>query len=729
MQEILRKALADSVDAAKCPGAVAFVGLRNETVFHEAYGYRQTVPEKKDAERDTIYDLASLTKVIATTTAVLLLREDGLIDIDRPVSEYLPIPVFSHITIRHLLTHTSGLTAGRPYYNETSSLTEMIQRYAERGSDWAPWTRRRYSDAGFMILGRVVELVAQDRLDSFCVRRIFRPIGMTSTGFRPPAEWIERCAATELCPWRKKVLVGEVHDENAYAVGGVAGHAGLFSTAQDIARFCRALLAGELLKPSTIDEMTRLGGVPFYPWQGLGWQLDPWSTGVDGFLPSRAAFGHSGWTGVCLWIDRATGLFAILLGNTCHPSRARRNNEEFRRTFFNAVAELFYPHTTSTHTGLDRLMRADFEPLRGKRIALLTHRAAVDQLGRSILDVLPFASDVSVRILYSPEHGIRGQAEAGAAVPSERGPTPVISLMGKRTAPSPAELEQIDCFVVDLQDIGARYYTYAATMKTCIEACRTAGKTVVVLDRPNPVGGQTLEGPIAQRDDSPVCWGKVPVRHGMTLGELGEWFAATGAGNKPANVTVLPLDNWQRKRFWGECSLPWIPPSPNIPCPDTALAYVGTCLFEGVNVNEGRGTDTPFLVFGAPWAAPDRLIDFLTPEDRVGCELAPFEYVPHSVPGKASRPRYRDETCRGIRIQVTDRSRFRPFRLVVALLTAFRHIHAGQFTWDTAQTFDTLAGTDELRVRIDRGENAATILAVLEAGLSQFAETAPRRYL
>ncbi|HOT51428.1 MAG TPA: serine hydrolase domain-containing protein, partial [Candidatus Hydrogenedentes bacterium] len=286
-RKILNEALRDAVREAKCPGAVAYIGRCGDKLFHESEGLRQIVPDRRRAEKDTIYDLASLTKVVATTTAVLMLHEEGVLDLDAPVSEYLPVPAFGRFTIRQCLTHTAGLHPGMPFYRECTTLNEMLQRYAATEPSREPGTRRVYSDVGFMILGAVVELASRDSLNGFCSRRIFRPLDMRDTAFNPPKEWADRCAATEQCAWRKRIVRGEVHDENAYAVGGVSGHAGLFSTAFDLAKFCRALLEGKLLKDNTVAAMRRIGQVPTYPWQGLGWKLDPWSGGSEGFLPSR----------------------------------------------------------------------------------------------------------------------------------------------------------------------------------------------------------------------------------------------------------------------------------------------------------------------------------------------------------------------------------------------------------------------------------------------------------
>jgi uncharacterized protein YbbC (DUF1343 family) len=718
MNTLLKTALEEAVRESKSPGAVVYVGDLDTTHCHAATGFRQITPARLPAVPDTVYDLASLTKVVATTTAVLLLRDEGLLDLDRPASDYVPVPAFGGFTLRHLLNHTSGLVSGRPYYRECDSIDAMLLRYADLETGWGPGARRRYSDAGFMILGRVVELAAADRLDAFCDERIFKPLGMARTRFNPPADWAEDCAATEQCAWRKKVVRGSVHDENAAAVGGVSGHAGLFSTAADLALFCRALLSGKLLKESTLDEMTHPGQVPFFPWQGLGWLLNPWSESSGGYLPSRRALGHTGWTGTSIWMDRNTGLFVILLANTCHPSREARDTATLRMKFHDAVADAFYMRHRTVHTGIDRILYDSFDSVRESRLALLTHTAATDHLGRPVPEALATGDGIDIRRIFSPEHGYTMQAEAGEKVGAQRGAIPIVSLYGDRDRPAPEELADVDLLVADLQDVGSRYYTYAATLKACIEACAKAGVTVLVLDRPNPAGGHIMEGPIATKTDSPVCWGPVPNRHGLTFGELALFFASQLPAPLTADVRVSTAGGWYRDRFFNECGLPWTPPSPNIPTPEAALAYAGTCLFEGVNVNEGRGTDTPFLLIGAPWLNPRKVINSLHPEDSTGCALEPADYTPESLPGRSTSPRYLGEACKGIRIHVTDPERFRPFRLTVGLLAGMVQHHKRDLKF--APFFDTLMGSDTLRRHLEAGGDAASFVSVLHAEHAAF---------
>jgi len=724
--DFFSKALAEAVKVSRAPGGVGCVGRFDRVLFRGACGLRQRVPEAEAAQPETVYDLASLTKVVATTTAVLLLRDEGALDLDQPVAEILPVPAFRHFTIRHCLTHTAGLDPGISYFKEVSSVNELLQRVSRDYVPGVAGLRRTYSDLGFIILGKVVELAGADSLDAFCQRRIFAPLGMEHTRFRPPAAWAANCAATEECQWRGRVVRGAVHDETSWAVGGVAGHAGLFSCADDLAAFCRALAERRILREETLEEVARLGQAPSYPWQGLGWKIDPWACGSEGFLPSRRAIGHTGWTGTSIWVDLDSGIYSILLGNTCHPSRDNRNNRSFRQEFYGPVAKTLFTDSTNTHTGLDRLVWDGFDLVRGKRLALLTNAASVDELGRPMIDVLRMAEDAPIRYVYTPEHGLNVTAEAGERVASERGPAPVVSLYGDQAAPEPGQLRDVDMLVVDLPDIGSRYYTYMATMLRCMEACARARKPVLVLDRPNPLGGAVLEGPIAREYGRDVCCAPVPARHGMTLGELALFFRNTLLRARKLYVIVSRLDAWAPERLFGECELPWVAPSPNMPSAETALAYAGMCLFEGVNMNEGRGTDTPFLVVGAPWLDAESVAGAVLEEERAGCRLETTRYKPVAIPGKASNPAYRDEICEGIRIRIDEPHSARPFTLAVALLAAVRRRHPGELKF--RPNFDVLAGGADLRGRIERGETALEIAGAYEKELRLFDQRRPRLY-
>ena len=720
----LASGFANAVARSGGPGGVAYVGDSANEYFHRAFGNQQSTPAKIPANRETIYDLASLTKVVATTTCTMKLVEAGQISLDARATDYVPFPWCGDMRVRHLITHTAGFTAGKYRYKDHNNLLDMVKDYTQSGIVAPPGTRYTYSDIGFMLLGLVVEAAGGDTLDAVANRMIFAPLGMMDTGFNPPDDKKPRCAATEKCAWRQEVVQGVVHDENAFAAGGVSGHAGLFSTAADLAKFCRALLAGELVSESTLDEMLTFGRVPKYPWQGYGWKLDPRLSDSLGALPSRNAFGHTGWTGTSMYLDRGKGLFAIELGNTCHPSRTKRSNRSFRQNFYAPIAKSAYPDRRGVHTGLDRMKRDGFRPVDDKRYALLTNTAAVDQLENPILNVFGDIGGKPPHIIYSPEHGFARQGEAGEKISSQMGNVPIVSLYGDRSAPTPEELQEVKLFIVDLQDIGSRYYTYMHTMRKCIEACAAAKVHVLVLDRPNPLGGTIIEGPLPTVIGSPVCTAKMPIRHGMTMGELA-YFFGDQLDRKP-QIDVHMLDNWIPSLQFDDCSLPWIPPSPNMPTPDTALAYVGTCLLEGLNLNEGRGTPYPFLLFGAPWFKAEDVMGRLDPTATKGARLEIERYTPVSIEGKSTNPRYKDEQCRGIHLYITDRDAFRPFTFALELIHATHKIHGDRLEFSTF--FDTLAGGPLLRERIVRGDKTEFIIEYVDAANRAFDNIRPKMY-
>ena len=403
-------------------------------------------------------------------------------------------------------------------------------------------------------------------------------------------------------------------------------------------------------------------------------------------------------------------------------------NGTLRKPVHRAVAAALYPDSSNTHSGLDRVVREDFDLLRNKRYALLTNHAAVDFLGRHILDVLALApEDCRLVRIFSPEHGIAGTAEAGQHVDSGRWKgIPVVSLYGGQQAPDPAQLNDIDVLIVDLQDVGARYYTYHATMKRCLAVCEAHRVPVVVLDRPNPLGGLVLEGPLAVDTTSIVSAAAVPIRHGMTLGEFALWYRQSEF--RRLSLEIMRLDGWRYDLYFDQTSLPWIPPSPNIATPTTALWYVGNCLFEGVNLNEGRGTETPFEVIGAPWLDAARVIDRIPNVLRSGAQLEPTLYTPTGIPGKAANPLYKDTECGGIRFRLADRALVRPFSLALGLIAAIRALHPDQFAWSGQPAFDTLIGSSQIRTALESGTSAEDLLRRSEPELRQFYHLRPKLY-
>jgi uncharacterized protein YbbC (DUF1343 family) len=367
--------------------------------------------------------------------------------------------------------------------------------------------------------------------------------------------------------------------------------------------------------------------------------------------------------------------------------------------------------------GLERVLAGSGAPLRGKRAGLLGHGVSLAEDGRHAIDVLRGCGVPLVR-LFGPEHGLRGKAAAGETVASgtdaESG-LPVVSLYGEKTAPTADDLRGLDVLVVDLQDAGVRFYTYASTMLLALDAALDAGLEVVVLDRPNPLGGERVEGPL--RDPampfSLVSVAPGPLVHGLTLGEMARLAAARRA--KPGRVSVVAMTGWSRGMTWADTGRAWRNPSPNLRSAEAALAYPGTCLLEATNASEGRGTDAPFLLVGAPWANGDALArEAATP----GFALAPESFTPAASPAAPS-PKHAGVVCHGVRVRVIDAGAARPFALGLRLLGALRRQPG--FEWVRGGAWlDTLCGTRDLRAALEKGEPVEAILAAQEPAIERW---------
>ncbi len=344
--------------------------------------------------------------------------------------------------------------------------------------------------------------------------------------------------------------------------------------------------------------------------------------------------------------------------------------------------------------GIDQLDTVD-RYLRHQRIGLLTTPTGMDKKYKATIDRLN--EHYHLRALFAPEHGIRGDQQAGEMIEHQRDKRtglPVYSLYGSHKAPTSQQLADLDVFVIDLQDVGARFYTYVYSMYYAMESCARAGIPVIVLDRPNPIGGLTTEGPLLQASfRSFVGLFPIPVRYGLTIGEFARYMNQTQQLN--CALHVAHLAGWKRSACYDDTDLPWIAPSPNIPVIDSALAYIGTCLFEGTNVSEGRGTTKPFEIAGAPWLNHDKVLAAINQDMLAGCRLRPCWYQP-------VYSKYKNEICAGFQIHITDRSAFRPFSAGVALLDAIRQTH-NNFSFREPEKsgepwfIDLLSGDNQIR--------------------------------
>ncbi len=743
--------VADAIAEKKLPGAVVLVGRGDRVVFRKAYGHRALVPAKEPMTLDTVFDMASLTKVVATTPAVMALVEDGKIRLTDSVASF--IPEFAkygkdRVTIRHLMTHTSGLRPDLDLGDPWMGHDAAIKLACEEVLTQAPGAKFVYSDINYFLLAEIVTRVSKQPFEQFVQDRIFKRLGMKDTMFLPPASMRSRIAPTEPCAppggactgADATMLRGVVHDPTARRMGGVAGHAGLFSTADDLAKYCRMLLRGgalpggaRVLSPLSVARMT----APATPGQepnvrGLGWDLDSSFSSNRGELLPLGSFGHTGFTGTSIWIDPATGTFIVFLSNRVHPDgkgdvtplRARiativastltdvksatiRDMRWPRLAFGWQTAAVPPPAPLPVLNGIDVLAAGGFAALKGLRVGLVTNHTGRARNGQSTIDLLFKASHtpalgMTLVSLFSPEHGIRGILDA--SIPSSKDETtglPIYSLYGDTQRPTPAMLAGIDAIVVDLQDVGARFYTYATTLAYVLEEASAHQKKVFVLDRPNPIGGVGIEGPGLDGSATSFVgyFAGMPIRHGMTLGELARLF---NAENKiHADLTVIAMKNWRRDEWFDETGLAWVNPSPNMRNLYQATLYPGVGMIEYANVSVGRGTDTPFEQVGAPWVNGQALSDALNARRLAGLRFYPVTFTPTAA-------KFANERCEGVFIVITDRAAVRSTRLGVELASALTTMAPDKFLMDS--NLRLIGSADDI-AKIKAGDDPAAIAA------------------
>ncbi len=370
--------------------------------------------------------------------------------------------------------------------------------------------------------------------------------------------------------------------------------------------------------------------------------------------------------------------------------------------------------TAKVRVGLDRV--GEYRQLfAGKHLGIIANHTAYDSRGVFIVDVFRQMPQVKISALFGPEHGFRGSHSAGVKV-EERDAfldsIPIYSLYGKTLKPTPQMLKNVDLLVFDIQDIGARFYTYIWTMALAMEAAAEQHIPFVVLDRPNPINGVQVEGAVLDTAfASFVGLFPIPVRHGMTVGELARLFNGEGwlKNGVRAQLTVIPMKGWKRSEWFDQTGLQFIPPSPNMPNLATATVYPGLCLLEGTNVSEGRGTASPFLQFGAPWINADSLRTRLNAFRLPGVRFRTVRFTPRSLPGKALHPKYQDQTCNGLRLKVNDRNRFKPFLTGVRIVQAIHDLYPQKMRW-RAKHFDRLVGSDALRKAVSRNRPLQSLL-------------------
>ncbi len=717
VREVVRKAVAKGGPA----GAVLWIesGERKMTLVE---GQRALVPAKEAMTEDTVFDAASLTKVVATLPCVMRLIQEGKMDMEAEVRRYLP-EFRGGITVRHLLTHTSGLRAGIPKEPVWTGYDSGIRRAMEVEPDGPPDRFFRYSDINFILLGEIVRRVSGTPLNEYAAQQVFGPLKMDSTRFLPPDEWMPRIAPTEKDE-NGNMLRGVVHDPTSRKMGGVTGHAGLFTTAGDLAKYARMILNGGagVLKPETVKLMTIPHTIAtVFERRGLGWDIDSTFSRPRGKSFPIGSFGHTGFTGTSLWIEPQTKTFVVFMSSRLHPGGGGSVRDLYEEIGTAAAQGLTYTPASgppwpraekevpTVLNGIDVLTRRKFADLKGLRVGLITNHTGIDAQRRSTIDLLAEAPEMTLKKLFSPEHGIRGeldQLKIGDSQDKKTG-LPVLSLYGERKAPTPEQLADLDALVFDVQDIGCRFYTYIGTMRLCMEAAAKAKKAFFVLDRVNPIGGLGVEGPAVVDEEKPTATHAIPLRHGMTAGELAMMMnVERGLG---CDLRVIPMEGWQRKMLADETGLPWINPSPNMRTLGAALLYPGIGLLE-FSISVGRGTDTPFEVLGAPYVDDLRLAHELNKLGLPGVQFTPIRFTP-------TASIFKGEACGGVRIAITDRAALRPVQAGIAIACALQRLYPKSFRLDL---LDTLLNRSASVKAIRAGEPWKKVLAAWAAETAAF---------
>ena len=750
----MEKVVADQ----QIPGGVLLVGHNGRIVYRKAFGSRSLEPTREPMTLDTIFDLASLTKCIATTTSVMRLVQEGRVRLNDPVATYLP--EFAQngkkdITVRELMTHYSGLAPDldlkTPWQGRATAYTMAMQQTPVN----PPGSRFVYSDINFEVLAFLVESVTGVALNDYAAENVFAPLGMRHTRFLPPEEWKAQIAPTEYDE-NGVMLRGVVHDPTARRMGGVAGHAGLFSTADDLAIFAEEMLHGSrVLSRVTVEKMT----TPQTPAnatsvRGLGWDIDsPFASNRGELLPV-GSYGHTGFTGTSLWIDPTTDTYIVLLTNAVHPhvgksavalrarvatavaaglqlSLSEREKTRLARiTGYNEsmmAARRFDFRNGEVKAGIDVLEEHAFRELNPDsehpvRVGLVTNQTGVDSSGRRTADVIAHVAGIQLAAIFSPEHGIEGKLDTTSIGNTRDAATgaPVYSVYGPTDAqrrPDAATMAGLDVIVYDIADVGVHFYTYETTVGYFLEAAAKAGKPMVVLDRPNPVTGAFVQGPVADAGrESFVSYWQTPVRHGMTIGELARMFnAERGIG---AKLTVVAMEGWQRGDWFDSTGMVWVNPSPNLRNQTEAELYPGMGEIEGTNLSVGRGTDTPFEVAGAPWVDAAALARYLNAREIDGVRFVPVRFTPASS-------QYAGQECGGVSILLTDRNALDGPEMGLEIASALWKLYPQQYK---PEGLDTLILNKATVDAVKQGEDPRRIADDWRSALEKF-EAVRAKYL
>lgn len=738
----LDKAINQAIEEGRLPGAVLLVGQPGKILYRKAYGLRAIEPQREPMTVDTIFDIASLTKIVSTTASVMRLYEQGKIRMNDPVTKYLPQFQGGHsdITVRQLLSHFSGLRPDVDLKATWSGYDTGIKLALTEPPMAQPGERFIYSDINFLLLGEIVRVLSGEALDQFAAKEVFAPLKMMETRYQPPAAWRSRIAPTERV--EGTILRGVVHDPTARRMGGVAGHAGIFSTADDLSHFCEMMINGGIYDGKrwasalAVQKFTEPQTPPNQPiLRGFGFDLDSPFSSNRGELFPIGSFGHTGFTGTSIWIDPVTKTYVILLANSVHPTQRPAmtplraqvativaasldvTEQKVALTSYLETAQAtplrrVVARNAEVMNGIDVAAADGFKVFRGKRVGLITNQTGITRDGKRNIDVM-LAAGVKLVKLFSPEHGIAGKLDQ-EDVGDQRDPIsklPVVSLYRQvDRKPSAAALRDIDVMVFDIQDVGVRFYTYISTMKNAMEAAAEHHIEFVVLDRPNPITGLHVEGPMLDRDlISFVGCSVLPLRHGMTIGELAGWINTEDRIG--AKLSVVKLKNWKRGDWWDSTALPWVDPSPNMRSLGEATLYPGVGMIESSkNYSVGRGTDKPFEQIGADWIDGPQLAHYLNQRMVPGVRFYPVRFRPTSS-------NFQGKEISGVRMELLDREGFSGLRLGLEIAAALQKLYPGKIDFELNQK---LIGSRILIDGLKNGTDPRALEFLVEEPVSEF---------
>ncbi|MBI3680804.1 MAG: DUF1343 domain-containing protein [Acidobacteria bacterium] len=705
----LDAAVEEAIRDNQIPGGVLLISHQGKVLHRKAYGNRALTPAREAMTIDTIFDAASLTKIVATTSSLMKLFEQGKLRLADKVSVYLPgfQNGKSEITIRHLLAHFSGLRPDLDLDPPWSGYDPGVKKALADAPVAQPGERFLYSDINFILLGEIVRKLSGKPLDQYAKETIFAPLAMKDTMFKPPAGLRGRIAPTEQEKGMAAPLRGLVHDPTTRFMGGVSGHAGMFTTADDLRKWAEMILnlgqAGRtrVFSPLTIRKFSEPQTPPDQTiLRGLGFDIDSPYSANRGELFPLGSFGHTGFTGTSVWMDPSTKTAVILLTNSVHPHRRPPISPlrskvatitaaalgidlagvlltGYNETLTGPGSRRAVARNGNVQSGLDALAANGFASLKGRRVGLITNHTGLSREGKRNIDLMA-AAGVRLTALFSPEHGITGKEDhenIGDAKDAATG-VPIHSLYrGETRSPNREMLRNIDVLVFDIQDIGARFYTYACTMWNAMEEAARLGIPFVVLDRPNPITGVRVEGPVLEKElESFIGCFPMPLRHGMTIGELARMMH--GERKLTGKLEVIRMKGWNRGDWFDATGLIWVDPSPNMRSLNAALLFPGIAMLEASrNYTVGRGTDAPFEQVGADWINAPELAAQLNARHVPGVRVYPTAFTPRDSVLKGV-------LCQGLRFVITDRERFNSARLGLELAVLLERLYPGKIPFE-----------------------------------------------